>query len=307
DYKVDHRDENRKMNMSINISSDEMRQMNNRRFECLPESNCEVTLDIKSAEEMARKNECNEVDVINGDGNHGNTETRIRNGMMSMTNIGNMEKINFMKRLYLDHVIGCDGLEHAMFGSRFDVRKLGRMDIPTLQARGDGYDHGLPDQRTKAVLAESLCELSAPIAIVKLRSCDQRCRENSNCEVTLDIKSAEEMARKNECDKVDVIKGDGNRGNTEMRMRNGMMSMTNIGINRWQNRTTRPIHLRTEVNRKSGPIMIGNMGKINFMKRLYLDHVIGCDGLEHAMFGSRFDVQKLGRMDIPTLRARGCL
>ncbi|CAG8845671.1 32342_t:CDS:2, partial [Gigaspora margarita] len=87
DYKVNHRDKSRKTNMSINISSDEMRQMNNKRFECLPESNCEVTLDIKSAEEMARKNECDEVDVINGDGNHGNTETRMRNGMISMTNI----------------------------------------------------------------------------------------------------------------------------------------------------------------------------------------------------------------------------
>lgn len=42
----------------------------------------------------------------------------------------NDEKISFIKRLYLDHLIGYEGPEHIIFGSRLDVRKLGRMDIP---------------------------------------------------------------------------------------------------------------------------------------------------------------------------------
>ncbi|CAG8593309.1 443_t:CDS:2 [Ambispora leptoticha] len=46
------------------------------------------------------------------------------------------ERIEFLKRLYLDHVVGCDRLENTIFGSRLDVRKLGRMDVRTLQSQG---------------------------------------------------------------------------------------------------------------------------------------------------------------------------
>ncbi|CAG8524900.1 24022_t:CDS:2 [Gigaspora margarita] len=52
----------------------------------------------------------------------------------------------------------------------------------------------------------------------------------------------------NKCNEVDVINRDGNYRNTEMRMRNRMMLMTNISINQWQNQTTRSVHLRTEIN-----------------------------------------------------------
>ncbi|CAG8700015.1 8138_t:CDS:2 [Ambispora leptoticha] len=39
----------------------------------------------------------------------------------------NGEKIEFLKRLYLDHMIGCDGVVNATFGSRLTIRKLGGM------------------------------------------------------------------------------------------------------------------------------------------------------------------------------------
>ncbi|KAF0387353.1 hypothetical protein F8M41_011245 [Gigaspora margarita] len=50
----------------------------------------------------------------------------------------NIRKIGFFKRLYLDHMVGDDGLFSAVFGSHFEIRKLGRMDV-TLETKLLGF------------------------------------------------------------------------------------------------------------------------------------------------------------------------
>ncbi|CAG8836931.1 29700_t:CDS:2, partial [Gigaspora margarita] len=38
-----------------------------------------------------------------------------------------VKEIGFYKQLYLDHAIGCDGLEHMIFGNRIDIRRAKMM------------------------------------------------------------------------------------------------------------------------------------------------------------------------------------
>ncbi|RIB16535.1 hypothetical protein C2G38_2189667 [Gigaspora rosea] len=47
-----------------------------------------------------------------------------------------------------------------------------------------------------------------------------------------------------------------------------------------------------------GPRVFEDIKRIGFFKRLYLDHMVGNDGLVSAVFGSRLEMRKLGRMDM---------
>ncbi|CAG8468396.1 1241_t:CDS:2, partial [Gigaspora rosea] len=74
-----------------------------------------------------------------------------------------------------------------------------------------------------------------------------------------------------------------NNGIMNREIRNGMLSTINCGM---RSRAMRFGDLKIYMNQKSRLI------SMSFVKRLYLDHVISFDGLEHAVFGRRINMRK---------------